>query len=287
MHSPIAFSYGNEKNRHMYSALRLAGKYLHYVLTAANGKGHGIHSPFVFDFVTRVLNDRVGYAEYGPIEALRSRLSENSRVLAVEDMGAGSVSGAGEQRRVMDIVHRSAKPRRLGRLLFRVARHYRPGVIVELGTSLGLSTAYLAAGAEKRVGRAGGSRLYSIEGSASLAEAAGDNLRSLGLDAHIITGNFDEELGPLLREVGKVDLAFIDGNHRYEPTMQYFEHLFASASASSVLIFDDIHWSGEMERAWEDIRSDARVMMTVDLFFLGFVFIREEFKVKQDFVIRF
>jgi predicted O-methyltransferase YrrM len=264
----------------MYSPLRLAGKYLHYYFTAANGKGHGIHSPFVYDFVKNVLNDGREYAEIATIETLRNRLGNDHRVLAVEDMGAGSGTGAGVQRRVMDIVRRSAKPRRLGQLLFRMARHYRPATILELGTSLGLSAGYLAAGAK-------GARLYTIEGSAALAAAAGDNLRSLGLDARIITGNFDDELEPLLRKMAPVDMAFIDGNHRYEPTLRYFDMIMSHVSGSAALVFDDIHWSEEMERAWEHIRSDTRIMMTVDLFFLGFVFIRKEFKIKQDFVIRF
>ena len=264
----------------MYSSLRLAGKYLRYYLTAANGRGHGIHSPSVFDFVTRVLNDRRAYSEYGPIETLRDRLSGDSSVLVVEDMGAGSVSGAGQRRSIRDIVRRSAKSRRLGRLLFRVARHYRPATILELGTSLGLSSAYLAAGAPS-------ARVYSIEGAAALAAAAGDHLRSLGLEARIVAGNFDDELGPLLASMAPVDLAFIDGNHRYEPTMRYFEAILGHVSRTAVVVFDDIHWSAEMERAWNEIRRDPRVMMTIDLFFLGFVFIRDEFKVKQDFTIRF
>jgi predicted O-methyltransferase YrrM len=264
----------------MYSPLRLAGKYLRYYLAASNGKGHGIHSPFVFDFVTEVLNDRLQYPEYAQIEALRHRLARDGRMLDIEDLGAGSTKGAGSHRRIKDIVRRSAKPAGLGQLLFRVARHYRPDVIVELGTSLGLSSAYLAMGAP-------GSSLYTIEGSAALAEAADENLRALRPAARVLTGNFDNELGPLLESVGALDLAFVDGNHRYEPTMRYFDGLFAHASARSVLIFDDIHWSSEMERAWDDICRDMRVMMTIDLFFLGFVFIREEFQVKQDFVIRF
>lgn len=269
-----------EKIKGMYPPLTLAGKYLHYYLTAANGKGHGIHSPFAFDFVTKVLNDRRQYPEYVPIEALHDRLSRDGRVLDVQDLGAGSVSGAGVQRRVRDIVRRSAKPRRLGRLLFRMARHFRPATILELGTSLGLSSAYLAAGAP-------GARLYTIEGAAALAAAAGDHLRSLGLDARIVTGDFDEELGPLVQSTGPVDLAFIDGNHRYEPTVRYFETILGHASGRAALVFDDIHWSAEMERAWTVIRQDPRVYLTIDLFFMGFVFIREEFKVKQDFVIRF
>ena len=248
-----------EKIGRMYSPLKLAGNYLYYYLTAGNGKGHGIHSPFVFDFVTNVLNDHRAFPEYAPVETLRKRLRRDTTLLKIEDMGAGSISGAkagrgeafaGETvstRSIREITRYSAKPPRLGQLLFRVARHYHPSTILELGTSLGLSTAYLAAGAP-------GAQLYTIEGASTLAAAAGENLRSLGMEARIVTGNFDDELRPLLGRIEPVDLAFIDGNHRYEPTLHYFEAIFRHSSSSAVLIFDDIHWSTEMERAWAEIR---------------------------------
>jgi predicted O-methyltransferase YrrM len=264
----------------MYSPFRLAGKYLRYYLSASNGKGHSIHSPFVFEFVTKILHDQRGNREYAPIEALRERLRRDPTLLVVEDMGAGSASPASSTRRIRDIVRYSAKPPRLGQLLFRVARHYQPSTILELGTSLGLSTAYLAAGSP-------GSNLYTIEGACPLAAVADAHLHSLQLDAKIITGNFDNELIPLLDRLPPIDLAFIDGNHRYDPTLRYFEAILRHCSRSAVLIFDDIHWSAEMEKAWAAIKNDPRIYLTIDLFFLGFVFIREEFKVKQDFTIRF
>jgi predicted O-methyltransferase YrrM len=277
----------------MYSPVRLAWKYLHYYFTAANGKGHGIHSPFVFDFVTHVLNDRGPYPAWAAIEELRGRLLRDDRVLRIEDMGAGSAfAGAGADavagttmrmgsvRKISDIARRAAKPRRLGQLLFRIAHHYQPATVLELGASLGLSTAYLATGAL-------GARVISIEGSGPVMEVAAENLLSLGLAPELVQGNFDEVLEPLLEKIGPVGLAFVDGNHRYEPTLRYFHLLMAQMSAQAVLIFDDIHWSAEMERAWEAIRADPRVYMTIDLFFIGLVFLRDEFKVKQDFTIRF
>jgi predicted O-methyltransferase YrrM len=284
----------------MYSPVRLAWKYLYYYFTASNGKGHGIHSPFVFDFVLNVLNDRGPYPAWTAIEELRGRLLRDRRLLAIEDMGAGSAyaggagaEGAGDpgvrprnenaavrMRSVGDIARRAAKPARLGQMLFRIAHHYRPATVLELGTSLGLSTAYLAAGAS-------GARVISIEGSGSIREAAAENLHSLGLAPELVKGNFDEVLEPLLRRIGPVGLAFVDGNHRYEPTLRYFHMLMTQMSAGAVLIFDDIHWSADMERAWAAIRADSRVYMTIDLFFIGLVFLRDEFKVKQDFTIRF
>ncbi|HEY4110989.1 class I SAM-dependent methyltransferase [Puia sp.] len=264
----------------MYSPLRLAQKYLRYYLTAANGKGHGIHSPFVFDFVTNVLNDRQAYPAYKPIEQLRHRLRKDNTTLQVEDRGAGSAYGPSHTRSIASIVKNAAKPPRLGQLLHRVAAHYHPATIVELGTSLGLSTAYLAAGAPR-------ANIHTIEGVPAIAAAAGRNLDSLHLHPTILTGSFDEVLPSLLPALPPIDLAFIDGNHRHDPTLRYFEQLLRHASPSSVLIFDDIHWSAEMETAWNTIKKDPRVYLTVDLFFLGFVFRRDDFKVKQDFIIQF
>jgi predicted O-methyltransferase YrrM len=94
-------------------------------------------------------------------------------------------------------------------------------------------------------------------------------------------------LPEVVERLDKIDLVFVDGNHRREPTLNYFNLLMPRMSSSSVLIFDDIHWSSEMEEAWETIRRDGRVLLTVDLFFVGFVFLRSAFKVKQDFVIRY
>jgi predicted O-methyltransferase YrrM len=274
----------------MYSRTRLAQKYLRYYLTAANGKGHGIHSPFVFDFVQKVLNDRHHYPEYTSIETLRSRLRRDDTLLTIEDMGAGSAwEGQSEgvtpadnlrRRSMAEIARSAAKPPRLSQLLFRLARYYQPAGIIELGTSLGLSTAYLAAGSPA-------AKVWSIEGAAPVAEAARNNLQSLSLHPEVLTGNFDEVLGPLLEKTGPVDLAFIDGNHRCAPTLNYFNAILPRTSPCSVMIFDDIHWSSEMEEAWTTIKNDPRVYLTIDLFFLGFVFRRDEFKVKQDFIIRF
>jgi predicted O-methyltransferase YrrM len=275
----------------MYSPLRLAGKYLRYYLTAANGKGHGIHSPFVFDFVTHVLNDDRRYPEYARIESLRRRLLRDPTILGIEDLGAGSAGGASATRSVADIARHAAKSPRLGQLLFRVARHYGPTTMLELGTSLGLSTAYLAAaaaaGPSPTAGPSPSARLYTIEGAPAIAAIAEANLRSLGLDVHTLTGNFDDVLPSLLAAVPPIDLAFVDGNHRLAPTLRYFELLMRHAGRPAVLIFDDIHYSAEMEAAWAAIKADPRVGLTVDLFFLGFVFLRDELKVKQNFVIRF
>jgi predicted O-methyltransferase YrrM len=280
---PTAFRFGSGKNKLMYSRLRLAEKYLRYYLTADSGKGHGIHSPFVYDFVRGVLGDRERYAVYAEVEGLRGRLLGDFSVVEVEDMGAGSVQGSARVRKVADIARGAAKPPKFGQLLYRIARYYKPSVVVELGTSLGLSTAYLAAGKGGT-----GCGVWTIEGAAAVAERAAGNLSGLGFGGvEVVTGNFDDVLEPLLARVGPVELAFVDGNHRCAPTLRYFNSLMEHAGRSAILIFDDIHWSAEMEEAWARVRADERVMVTIDLFVVGMVVIREEFKVKQEFTVRF
>lgn len=264
-----------------YSPFQLAPKYIRYLLTASNGKGHGIHSPFVFDLVSKVFNDKTPYPAYQPIEGLRSSLERQPGTIPTDDFGAGSSKPEGYERRLSDIAKNALKPPRFGQLFYRMARYYKPGVALELGTSLGITTAYLAEGNEQ-------GRVITMEGAPGIAAAARQHFKQLGLDRiELIEGNFDDTLGPLLSTLPSLDLAYIDGNHRLEPTLRYYRQMQPLLHTDSILIFDDIHWSPEMEAAWEALRKDPRVTCSVDLFYIGMLFFRTEFKIPQHFTIRF
>lgn len=265
----------------MYAAPVIALKYLRYYIGGSNGRGHGIHSPFVFEFVTKVLNDQQAYPAYATVESLRSVLKKDERVLPVLDLGAGSGKKTSGERKVADIARHAAKPKKLGQLLYRMVQYYQPSSIIELGTSLGITTAYLAKA------HPNGS-LTTIEGSPVIAETAAANFRNLGLDKiQLVTGNFDDRLPEVLATVPSVDFAFVDGNHRQEPTYRYFLQLLEKVKPDSILVFDDIHWSREMEAAWQQIREHPAVRCTIDLFFIGIVLFRQEFHEKQHFTIRY
>lgn len=264
----------------MYNAFQLLIKYIRYYLSAMNGKGHGMHSPFVYGFIRNVLNDASRYGAPEEVEALRAAMRRDQTELSIEDLGAGSRRGATKRRTIAQLARTAAKPAKYGQLLHRLVKHYQVRNAVELGTSLGLTTAYLA--------RGGTTQLHSIEGSRSIHDVASRNLEGLkvsGVTLHL--GNFDDVLPGVLQQLGVVDLGFVDGNHRYTPTMRYFEQLLGHCGNDSILVFDDIHWSREMEQAWEDIKRDPRVRCTVDIFFLGFVFFRDEFKVPRHFTVRY
>ena len=265
----------------MYSPHQLAVKYLKHWISASNGKGHGMHSPFVFEFITRILNDKTVYREYNEVEAVRRELLNDNRILGVEDFGAGSVIDKKYKRTISSITKNAAKPKKFGQLLFRMVKYYRPNTILELGTSLGITTSYLSL-AKPEV------RVITMEGSKEIGDVAKQNFKTSGLkNILLIEGNFDTTLSSLITHHSSIDFAFIDGNHRQEPTERYFNELLVKINNNSILVFDDIHWSREMEAAWKTIKNNAAVTCSIDLFFIGIVFFRKEFKEKQHFAIRF
>ena len=265
----------------MYNTFQLAKKYLRYYASASNSKGHGMHSPFVFSFILNVLNNGSGFHEPAQVERLRKILLEDDRTITINDLGAGSRTRPTDSKKICEIARSALKSKRLALVLFRLAKFYKPATIIELGTSLGLTTSYFSKALPE-------SNIITIEGSTEVAEVAKQNFFQLQCNnISLIKGNFDEVLPGVLEGLAAVDLAYIDGNHRYGPTINYFNQFLARSTEESILVFDDIHWSEEMERAWEEIKAHPAVQYTIDIFFLGFVFFRKEFRVKQNFTIRF
>ena len=265
----------------VYTSYQLAKKYLAYYATASNAKGHGMHSPFVFQFIKKVLNNKDKMVPPSSIEALRKELLSNKKDIQIKDLGAGSRLQTNAIRKISTLARRDVKPKKYGQLLYRLAHYYQPKTIIELGTSLGITTAYLAAANE-------GAEVYTVEGSPSIHNLAVDNFNLLNFkNIDAIEGNFDTVLPRILEKQSRIDLAYVDGNHRLKPTLHYFELLLTKAHNDTIFVFDDIHWSAEMEEAWESIKNNEAVTATIDLFFIGIVLLRNEFKTKQHFKVYF
>lgn len=265
----------------MFSKTQLAKKYISYWLKGSNAKGHGVHSPFVYDVIRKVLNDKNHYSCYDRIEGVRSDLKKDATVLTIEDFGAGSRVNGHYQRSVSSIANAALKPKKFSQLLFRLAQYFQAKHILELGTSLGITTSYLACSDTA-------AQVVTMEGARDVAATAKKNFEKLGLkNVRVIEGNFDDTLPQFLATTPPIDLAFIDGNHRHVPTVNYYRELLPHIHEHSVLIFDDIHWSEEMESAWKEICNDEAVTLSIDLFFIGLVFFRKENKIKQHFTIKF
>ncbi len=266
----------------MNSFLRTCVDYLQFYISAFPASGHGIHSPFVYQFAREVLRDKTAFDDYQIWQQWREGLRHDNTFLPIVELGAGSTTAPDrDARRVADLAARVSKPPRTGRLLYRIARYYKPHHVIELGTSLGLSTALFSLARPE-------ASILTIEGNWAVAEKAQANFDHWGCsNVTMVKGNFDECLAAVLEKLPGIDLAFLDGNHREEPTLRYFEQLLLKKHSDSIFIVDDIHWSAEMKAAWQAIKQHPDVRCTIDLFQVGLVFFKQEFKEVRHFCIRF
>lgn len=241
---------------------------------------HSLHSPFVFEFYTQVLKDETHSTEYDEIENLRKQLLSDNRIVKITDFGAGAKTNKSIQRTVEDIARKSLKKPSLAQLFFRIIKFYKYKNILDLGTSLGLTTAYLGK-ANSEV------KLKSFEGCSETAKIAQENFYKLSLEnIEIIVGNIDETLPEKLKGISSLDFVFFDANHRYEPTIRYFKQCITKTHDESCFVFDDIYWSEEMKKAWQTIQNHESVSISIDLFWVGIVFFRKK-QPKQHFVLKF
>lgn len=240
---------------------------------------HGIHSPFVFDFYNNVIK-KSGEINDQAIQTLVKKLSKNHHTIEVNDYGAGSKNAASRTRKISEITKSAAIPRKYGKLLARMIQFYSLETIVELGTSVGISGLYLTQPLCVK-------KLVTVEGSAEIAALAKNNFAAFGLkQVELITGKFDDHLEDTINKNSKPDLVFIDGNHQYKPTIDYFNFYIDRISENGFIVFDDIYWSDEMEKAWKDICSSEKINVSMDLFRLGIVCKRPG-QAKQHFVLKY
>ena len=269
------------------TAIYRVGSYLRHSLTARHTGGHGIHSPYLFEWVRMVMSDENSYYAWREIEKVRANMLADTREVEFEDYGSRAArsledgsgtayslengSGAAyglvfrERRRVCDIAKRSLAKKKYAQMLARLVNWLDDGLtIVELGTSLGVTTAYMAAMDSRN-------KVVTYEGCSEVATIAEENWKSLGIrNIECRVGEITADV--LERDLDKVDVAFIDANHTYTSTLAYFNVLAKKVHAKSVIVVDDIHYNPEMERAWKEICADERVTSTMDLYQMRLVF---------------
>ncbi len=256
--------------------LHRAGRYFSHCLRAKGADS--IHSPFVFSFYQEVLAHPYSFHAFSRLEQAREELLQDKQILEYEDPGAVHIR---VKRRVSNLASSSLMPPEKAALLFRLVYWLKPKKIIELGTCLGLSTAYLA--------EASFAPVFSFEAVSALALRAQKLWIELGIESiNLIQGRIEETLPPFLNgtESDNWDLAIVDANHRYLPTMQNFHLLNESRNGRrACIVFDDIYWSREMEKAWLEIQAHPDVDVCLDLFHLGIIFFRPESS-RENFKLR-
>lgn len=251
--------------------------YLSYWLNEENE--HSLHSPFIYELYKKVILNTNKKPLFPDIEKVRSQFAQSAKTIEVIDLGSGSNVTDSSQRKISDIANKGITKRKFSELYERLISHFDYKTIVELGTSLGVNSLYLAKNRDVKV--------YTFEGAPSLAAISsavfeGNEKENI----EIIEGNIDSTLPAFLESHKKVDFALIDANHTYKATLNYFSLLADHISDHSCIIFDDIHMNEEMEKAWNEIKSHYQVTVTIDLFQVGLVFFNPEMR-KQDYILTF
>lgn len=269
--------------------------FLRHWCAAWNTGGEGIHSPYLFYLVRMLFYDRHAYYCFAPIERERQALLSSARTITVRDFGTGAdLRGDTYTQSVRAIAKNSLEQPKIAQLLFRLVvflghEAARPLEVVELGTSLGITTAYLASACSRN-------RVTTFEGSPAIADVARQVWQRLGLtNIRLVEGNLNDTLNATLSNTlnatsdatlnatgsdtpnatlnnSQIDLAYIDANHTECATWRYFTALLPYAGAKSVFVIDDIHYSPQMEAAWRRVCAHEAVTTTMDLWSVGIVF---------------
>lgn len=248
--------------------------YLKFIVTAKSK--YGIYSPFVFDLITKGLNNNIHSKTYQKHLTFRKKLLANKNQIEVTDFGAGSKVFKDNYRAINRIAENAGINKKRARLLINLVYYFQPKNILEIGTSVGLGTAALHLGAPN-------SQITTLEGCPNTLNVAHKQFKAFDFEnINVKVGEFTTSLKTINQSL---DLVFFDGNHQKQPTIEYFECCLKYIHNNTVFIFDDIHWSKEMEDAWEFIKKHPKVSVSIDTYQWGIVFFRTA-KQKEHFTIR-
>lgn len=237
---------------------------------------HSLHSPFIFGFYREVIRTDYSMPLFSGIEKLRDSLLGSTKEISVVDMGAGSAVTSGVKRKVSDIAKYALATAKKSRLYYRIIASIEAETVLELGTSFGINSMYIA-------GPTCVKKLVTFEGCPKTAEIAKANFNGFSSDKiQLINEPIDQVLELTLNRLGTIDLVLFDANHTYEATMRYYKQCKPYINEHSILIFDDIHWSIGMSKAWREIQKEVEITLTIDLFYLGIVFFKKDLE-KEDY----
>ena len=257
-----------------YSKFHIAFHYFQYYLNAESWQS--VQSPFNYNVAKTICYDKI-LNEFEPIEKRRESLLKNKSTINVIDYGKGAMQC---EKKISNITKSSLKSKKYARLLYRLVKLSKATNILELGTSFGISTAYMATANDQ-------AKIVTIEGSEAIAEIAKEGFNHLNLkNIRQIVGTFENTLLSTLNYINLLDVVFIDGHHQKKATINYFEMCLTKSHTNTVFIFDDINWSGEMQSAWNELKNHKQTTLTIDLFMMGLLFVNPGLS-RQNIILRY
>jgi predicted O-methyltransferase YrrM len=222
-----------------------------------------IRHPFIKELQSNIFS-KLKSVNDGEIQSYVKYLKSNDNILNVLDLGAGSKNTNNSKRSIKSIAKNAGISQKFGQLLSLLIQEFECETVIELGTSLGIGSSYLALNKTAQV--------FTVEGCPNISGFTQDNLKGYA-NLSFFVGEFSSQLNDVLKLSGKPDLVYIDGNHTYKGTIDYFNFFIKNANSNAILVFDDIHWSSGMEKAWTEIIQTNEVRLSLDLFRMGIVFL--------------
>lgn len=214
------------------------------------------------EFQTLCLNKKVPSELFERFKIYKKDLFQNQNTIKVTDFGAGSKIFQSNIRAINKIARVAGMTDKKAKNLINVCLYQKPKRILEIGTSLGLGTYAHHLGAPN-------AEIISTEGCPNTAEVAQNQLKKYNAsNVNVLVGDFKYTL-PEIFENTSFDLVYFDGNHSKEATLRYFELAVENAVRGAIYIFDDIHWSKEMNSAWKKIKNHSKVETSITTYEWG------------------
>ena len=218
------------------SHLQLTASYITF-LRNSHSK-YGVHSPFVYELVTKVFQDKYHYPEYELAEEIRKQYLSSKMVIEISNYAViNGKSSMGNELKQIRAIARAAITPKCGRLLYRLVKYFAPETLLELGTSLGISTIYMASAAPT-------ANFTTIENCATTAAIATESLKQAGLHhINMLSGIFSISLSRIVAAQKTIGFAYLDVNHTHKNTFEYFNQCLRASDENSIFVFRGIHRS--------------------------------------------
>ena len=239
-------------------------------------KGYGVHSPFVYNLITKVIEEKCSYYSFYDIELLRRELYYREEVVTCPDR---QHPGRTKQRQVGEIVYREAIKASHGALLFRLVNYFKSRHILQLGPNMGLSTLYLTSYAKDL-------RCIALESVPEFAVIARETFKRAHNPIDLRVGSYAELLPKALADMEQVDFVYFNTLYEQEHNLSLFETCLRYVHNDTVFVFEGIKASQKMRDFWKAVCAHPEVTVTVDLFTLGIVFFNRKLH-KKDYIVYF
>ena len=239
--------------------MNIGAEYIKYRWNAKTTKRfrHSIAGKIFYSCFNITMNN----ASRERIKNYYNRLVTDNSSINFKDFGAGSKK-LSTKRKISQIIKTSSSKGKYGKLLFQLSSKFEPKEVLELGTSLGFGTINLFEGFKN-------TKITTVEADPETFNRVKQAFKEFNYSINCVNDTFENYLSQLTS--ANFDIVFIDGHHDGKALLKYLEMLEPFTNEKTIYILDDIRWSSDMLKAWNNILNSNKYNTSIDLFRMGIV----------------